>query len=248
MPAGCPTLETPVFGSIEATLGEDQDQVDGEVLGSLDERHRDPWPDLAVVVHPEPLVRGVTAACDHQLGSEQPPHGPRSEQHRHHDVETLEDLELGALLAHHHDGHWHSQDQATEGGETSLPDGDDLAGVVRVVPEVGEHVHRTSAHDGGDEHPEEEGGDPVGLVATIGESSLEVAVREPEGDREPDPVGVDLERPDVERRRDWPHGRLTVPLRGGKVRTGDRSRRSCPTTSCPQRSRSRRSSQSGELG
>ena len=61
------------------------------------------------------------------------------------------------------------------------------------------------------------GDEPVGGVAVLAQAPLEVDEAEPEGEREADAVGVDLERPDVEVDGDRFHGSARCQVRTGRA-------------------------------
>ena len=161
---------------------------------------------LAGVVHPEPLVGRVTAPGHHQLGAEEPAHAPAGHEHRGHQVGEAHTGKLGAAAPGADDGHRHGEEEPAERRQPTLPDGEDLARVRRVEGEVGEHVEGPGTDDGGDDDPHEHAGHPLPGVAGPSEPTLGVAESEPEGQGQPDPVGVDLEEPDVERDGNRSHG------------------------------------------
>ena len=127
-PAGSPRGAS-VGPAVEASLDGDQDQVDGEVLQRLEDRHGQSSTRLAGVVHPEPLVGGVAATRHHQLGPEQAAHGPAGQEHRHDEVEGAAEWELRAAPPGQDDAGRHGEQQAAEGREAAVPDGEDVAGV-----------------------------------------------------------------------------------------------------------------------
>ena len=161
---------------------------------------------LAGVVHPEPLVCRVSAAGVHQLGTEQAAHGPAGQEDGHGQIEGASERELGAAAPGEDDPGGDGGDDAAEGRQPAVPDGEDARGVVRVVAQIREHVHRPCADDGGQDDPEEDREEPVGGVAVLAQSPLEVGEPEPERDGEADAVGMDLEGPDVEGDGDGCHG------------------------------------------
>ena len=67
-------------------LAAEQREPEQSVLRPLDEGHRHALADLAGVVQPEPLVREVTAAGDHELGTEDPPERPAGDEGWHERV------------------------------------------------------------------------------------------------------------------------------------------------------------------
>ncbi len=64
------------------------------------------------------------------------------------------------------------------------------------------------ADDGGEDDPDKGAAEPVVGVAVVAKTFREVAVGEPEREGEPDPVGMDLERTEVEDDGYWLHGSL----------------------------------------
>ena len=131
-------------------------------------------------------------------GPEQAAHGPARHEDGGGQVEGAAERELGAAAPGEDDAGRHGQEQAAEGREAAVPDGEDVARVVGVVAQVRQHVHRPGADDGGEDDPEEHRDEPVGAVAVAAQAPLEVGEPEPEREREPDAVGVDLQGPDVE--------------------------------------------------
>ena len=129
-------------------LDQQQDAEDGEVLHGLEDRHRQPLAGLVGVVHPEPLVGAVTTSGHHQLGTEQPAHAPAGHEHRCHEVGEAQSRELRTPPPRADDGHRDGEQEPPERREPALPDGEDLARIVGVVGEVGDHVEGTGAHDG----------------------------------------------------------------------------------------------------
>ena len=214
-PRGISGSTCPIRPAVESSLNGDEDQVDGEVFQGLEDRDREPPPGLIRVVHAEPLVRGVAAACHHQLGAQQPAQCPAGQEDGCHQVEGPTERELGAAAPREDDADRDRQQQAAEGGEAALPDGQNVSRPLRVVAQVREHVHGPGAHHGSEDDPEEDGDEPVGGVAVLPQPALEVHEAEPERERESDAVGVDLEGPDVEGDGDRSHGSVRARLRPG---------------------------------
>ncbi len=73
-----------------------------------------------------------------------------------------------------------------------MPDGEDVAWVLRVKVVVGNYMNCPGADDGVDDHPEEAAGNPLERIAGLLAPPEEVAVPEPEGDGQTDSVGMDL--------------------------------------------------------
>ena len=133
----------------------------------------------------------------HQLRPEQPAHGPAGHEHRRGEIEGAAECQLGATPAGEDDAGGYCEEKPPERRQPAVPDGKDVARIVGVVAEVGQDVEGPGAHDGGEDDPEEDGQEPVGRVAVLAQPALEVGVAEPERQREPDAVRVDLQRSDV---------------------------------------------------
>ena len=97
-----------------------------------------------------------------------------------------------------------------------------------VVGEVGHHMEGPGADDGGDDHPHEHAGDPPPGVAGPAQAPLGVAEAEPEGQGQADPVGVDLQEPDVERDGDGSHGAGGLMVEECPIRRRNRHPSSMP--------------------
>ena len=218
-------------GLAQPPLDQQEDAEDGEVLDGLEDRHREPPARLSGVVHPEPLVGRVPASGHHQLGTEEPADAPARHEHRGHEVGEAQGGQLWAPPPGADDGHRHGEEQPSERREPTLPDGQDLSGVVRVEGEVGHHVEGPGAHDGGDDDPHEHAGHPLPGIAGPAEAPLGVAESEPEGQRQSDAVGVDLEEPDVERDGDGSHGDGGLMVEGCPIRDATGAHSVCPR--CP---------------
>ena len=130
-PGGVTRPARPVRPAVEASLNGDQDEVDGEVLEGLEDRDREPAAGLVRVVHAEPLVCRVATARHHQLGAQEPAQGPAGQQDGSHQVERPTERQLRTATARQDDADRHREEQATEGGEASLPDGQDVPGPLR---------------------------------------------------------------------------------------------------------------------
>ena len=201
--------------AIQPSLDGQEDQVHGEVLHGLEDRDGQAPARLAGVVHAEPLVGGMATPGHHQLRPEQPAHGPAGHEHRRGEIEGAAECQLGAPPAGEDDAGGHGEEKPPERRQPAVPDGEDVARVVGVVAEVGQDVEGPGAHDGGEDDPEEDGQEPVGRVAVLAQPALEVGVAEPERQREPDAVGVDLQRSDVEVDGDGFHGTPAARLVSG---------------------------------
>ena len=67
-------------------------------------------------------------------------------------------------------------------------------------------MNEPGADDRSDDDPHEGEPEPGIGVPVVAKTLREVAVGEPESDREPDPIGVDLQRPEMEDDGYWLHG------------------------------------------
>ena len=188
-------------------------RYDREVLDRLEDRHREPPAGLARVVHAEPLMGRVPATRDHELWAQQPAQGPAREEDRKDQVERAAERQFGTPAPGEDDADRHGEEQAAERGEATVPDGEDVAGVVRVVAQVREDVHGPGPDHRRQDDPEEHGDEPVGAVAVVTQATLEVGEPEPEREREADAIGVDLQGPDVEFDGDRSHGAVGARLR-----------------------------------
>ena len=81
----------------------------------------------------------------------------------------------------------------------------DLERLAGVGGQVGEHVEEARADSAETTTQTPRLDEPVGRVPARPRAGDEEAPRHVEGDREAEPVGVQLERPEVERRRDGAH-------------------------------------------
>ena len=90
-------------------------------------------------------------------------------------------------------------------GESTIPYRKDLAGCVPVVAEIRENVYQPSPKDGGNDDPHEGNAEPLIGVSACAEAVSKMAIADPKRDREPDPIGVDRERSEVEEDGDGSH-------------------------------------------
>ena len=155
-------------------LDGDQDEVHAEVFERLEDRDGKSTAGLVRVIHAEPLVGRVTAAIDHELGSEESPHRPRRHEDGGDQVEGATDREFGTALFRQDDAGRYREQQSAERREATLPDSQDLAGVIAVVAEHRDHMHEAGTDNGGEDNPQEDRDQPVGLVPVAPQPPLEV--------------------------------------------------------------------------
>ena len=83
----------------------------------------------------------MVAAGHHELGAQQAAHGPAGQQHGHREVEGASNRQLRAAAPGEDDADGHGQEKTAEGGQATLPDGEDVAGMLGVGAQVRQHVH-----------------------------------------------------------------------------------------------------------
>ena len=156
-------------------LEREQGEPEQTVLGALDERHGYAFSGLSHVVESEPLVGEVSAAVDHELGSEHAPERPARDERRHKGVGEGGERRAGppASLQEKTDGRGESD--AAEARDAALPDGDPTGRVTAVVAPVGGDVGHAGADETGDD--EHDGELREGFDARVGRARSDAGRR-----------------------------------------------------------------------
>src|SRR5664280_3788538 len=123
-----------------SSIEPDQRQPQESVLRTLDEWHRYALADLTGVVDPEPLVREVSAAIDHELWAQNAPQRPTGDQRRDQRVGEASEGRRGPPPSLAVETDRNGEGDATKTGESALPDGEPAIGMTRVVTPVGGDV------------------------------------------------------------------------------------------------------------
>src|SRR5208283_6059670 len=95
----------------------------------------------------------------------------------------------------------HAAEESAIARQAAVPNREDVPGIVDVALrplQVRDHVHDSGSDDGRDDDPDEGTREPGIGIPVVAESFREVAVPEPEGERESNAVGMDLQRSEME--------------------------------------------------
>ena len=126
-------------------LRPEQSRPEQSVLRTLDEWYRDAFSNLTGVVHSKPLVCQVTAARDHELGSEHSPEGPTSNERGNERVGEPGERRVGPPPTLQDKPYRQRETNAPETREAPLPHRDPSSGMARVVAPVRRDVRGTGA-------------------------------------------------------------------------------------------------------